>query len=287
MSKPYVVSADIKILLEKWAEKSQFVIPNEAFFAELRSEFSRFMKDIFPRFELVEEGELVSGINRIIEATGLTSISLDRVYVGNTKYFLDMARKVNSNGEDQGVGHRAGSPTLRNQFIALRNANAREIILVDDVVFTGDLIERVTRCLRKIGIEAPLVCAGIAIGEGVDKIVKSGSDIFSVRAYDEVIDEICERDFYPGVPFSGRLVSYEGVGVGVPYILPFGNPEKWASIPENRVKIFSRFCIEQTAILFHEIGVVSGRDVMCRDLPRGVIGISPSERVFADVITER
>ena len=107
-------------------------------------------------------------------------------------------------------------------------------------------------------------------GEGTEKLTDAGYTVQCVRAYSEVIDEICERDFYPGVSLSGRLLV-GNENIGLPYVLPFGNAEKWASIPTEWQEPFSQFCIQQTIRLFKAIEHCSGRIVRCCDLARKVI----------------
>ena len=89
------------------------------------------------------------------------------------------------------------------------------------------------------------------------------------HTYNQVVDEVCERDFYLGIPYSGRSLM-GGENFGLSYILPFGNPEAWASIPNEYQKFFSIFCINQTIKLFEEIENSSNKIVDCSDIDRKV-----------------
>ncbi|MBT9171440.1 MAG: hypothetical protein DDT18_01816 [Actinobacteria bacterium] len=283
--KPYVVSGDIVPLLNKWANQKGFILPSTEFFNQLRGEFIEYMRRIFPEFEFVPEKEITKGIARLVSESGLTPVSLDRVYYP-TNPSLDIARLVDKDGKDRGLGHRPGTPPLLQQFKRLKETGLKEIVLVDDVIFTGDLIERVIQCLSRLGIQVLLVCAGIGIAEGINriKIIKDMKrEIRCVRTYEEVIDEVCERDFYPGVPLSGRVLLGEE-NVGVPYILPWGNPRKWASIPSGWQTPFSKFCIEQTIRLFEEIEKCSNRMVSCTELGRMVPGLPRDRTRFVDAL---
>jgi hypothetical protein len=151
------------------------------------------------------------------------------------------------------------------------------------VVFTGELLERVIHCLSRMGIRVSFVCAGIGIAEGVQRISQSKCEVRCVRIYEKVIDEVCERDFYPGVPFSGRQLAVDD-NIGVPYILPFGEPTSWASIPYEHEVTFSRFCIRQTISLFEEIECCSNRQVKCADLGRKVIGLPYGQDRYTEVL---
>ena len=282
--RPYVVSADIKILLQQWTDQKGFKLPDEEFFRDMRSDFGVFMKQIFPGFEMIPEEELSVGLNAIVKKNGLYPLSLDRVYYPS-QLKLDIARQINEDGIDMGLGRRADSALLLNQFRSLKGSGVDEVSLVDDVIFTGDLIARVGETLGRMGIKVKEIYAGIGIKEGIDLLQGQGYQVECVRTYDSVIDEICERDFYPGVPLSGRLVDPEN-NVGAPYILPFGNPGKWASIPEEWQRPFSRFCIDQTRKLFEGIETSSNKPVRCSDLERKVVSLPLDNTRFIDALGE-
>src|SRR3989344_5866861 len=282
MHRPYVVSADIQLLVKEWAFRSGFPPPGRGFMSELRKEFDLFMRGIFPSFELVPEVELADGLAMLVARTGLPPISLDSVYFRSADQ-LDIARYVDANGNDRGLGRRHGTPPLFQQFKKIAETGVREAVLVDDVIFTGELLERIIHCLSRVGVRAPVVCAGIGIGEGVSRINHTQREVRCVRIYEEVIDEICERDFYPGVPFAGRSLARDGAS-GVPYLLPFGNPGKWASIPREWEWRFSEFCLGQTIWLFEEIERRSNRIVACSDLDRAVIGLPRDSTRFVDAL---
>jgi len=267
---PYIVSGDIVPLLKGWANSKGFVLPSAEFFDQLRGDFSQFMRQIFPGFEFVHEDELTQGLRQIVIESGLHPISLDRVYYP-TNPSLEIARLVDMNKKDMGLGKRPGTPPLVQQLGRLSIPN-NDVVLVDDVIFTGDLLEKVARILSKRGIRVSLICAGIGIGEGIEKLTEAGYSVRCVRTYGKVIDEICERDFYPGVPLSGRVLA-EKEDVGVPYILPFGNPGKWASIPTEWQESLSRFCLKQTIKLFEAIEAASEKPVLCQDLERKVLSL--------------
>lgn len=282
MDKPYVVSCDIYLLIKEWAKREGFVVPEPEFFGQLRREFSAYMSRLFPGFELVSEEELLHKLPLLVAATGLPTISLDRVYIQSAMN-LQVTRLVDMQGNDRGIGPRAGSPPLWSQIRDLQSSGVHEVALVDDVVFTGALIERVVNLLSKIGIRVPVVCVGVGIAEGIRRINHSKREVHCVRRYEEVIDQVCERDFYPGVPLSGRLLV-GSKNIGVPYLLPFGNPGKWASIPAEWQEHFSRFCIIQTIRLFKEIERCSNRMVSCAELGRMVATLPQDETKFVDVL---
>lgn len=279
---PYVVSEDIQVLLREWAGNRGFVLPEEGFFHSLRDELGARMRGMFQGCDLVSEYELTDGIARLVRGSGLSPLSLDRAYY-RSQSSLDITRLVDLDGNDKGLVGRPETPSLINQFVALKERRVYEVVLVDDVVFSGDVADRVIKLLAKIGIQVPIVVAGIGIREGVERLTDLGKEVHCVRTYGEVIDEVCERDFFPGVPLSGRLLS-KRKNMGIPYILPFGNPHRWASIPIEHEKPFSRFCIEQTVLLFKEIEKTSAKEVRCRDLGRRVAFLPGEHMRYVDVL---
>jgi len=287
MPLPYIVSTDIRLLLNKWAHDRGFTIPDQRFFNDLRDGLRNELIYALAEtatVELVPEEELANGMDEIIRKSGLPPISLDRTYV-QSKFKIDLCRWVDAQGESLGEHPRAGSAPLSQQLQVIEQSGIKEAILIDDVVFTGGLIVQLIDSLAKVGITVRAVGAGIGIGMGTSRIKDLGIPVRCVREYAEVLDEICERDFYPGIPFSGRtMINSNGVSIGAPYILPYGRPVEWASIPEKQARSFSDYCCSATRNLFLEIGHLSGRPIRCCDLDRSVIGLPYDETTFADVI---
>lgn len=281
-TKPYVVSADIYLLLTKWAKEKNFILPGKEFFERLRKEFSAYMLQIFSNFELVSEDEISKYIQKVTGNTGFPCVALDQVYF-SSDYSIELTRKVNSNGIDKGLYHRFGSSLFIKQLNGLKSKGIKEICLVDDVIFSGVLIERLIKVLSGFGIIVSSVCAGVGIQEGIDRISKNGKiQIDCAKVYDDIIDEVCERDFYLGVPYSGRSISGND-NISLPYFLPYGNPKDWASVPSRSEIKFSKFCVKQTILLFEEIEKVSNKKVCCSFVERRVPN-QPLEGSYVDFL---
>ncbi len=274
MNKPYVVSADVYLLLKNWAIQKGFALPPLNFFTDLRKKMVVKLEEIFGSVDFISEDDLQQGFDYFFKRNNLPVVSLDRVYV-EAKFNLELTRVVDELGSDVGLQHRAGTPDLIDQIKLIKSSLSQEVIppkvvLTDDVIFSGDLLIRVIEMLEKERIEVAGVYAGIGVAEGVDKIKAKDILVACVYEYPEVIDEVCERDFYPGVPLSGRLIV-NSPNICSPYLLPFGNPGKWASIPEEFQADFSSFCWEQTRQLFLAIEDYSKKQVFCHDLGRLII----------------
>lgn len=280
-NKPYIVSADIYLLLKKWADRKNLILPSQEFFSDLRNEFSVYILKIFPNFEFISEEEICRYMSKVANESKLPIISLDPVYFQGD-YSLELTRNVTEEGIDRGLKHRFGSRPLLKQLSLLKDTRIKEVCLVDDVIFSGVLTERVIQSLSHLGISVPVVCAGIGIQEGIDRITTSSRSIYCLKTYGDVMDEVCERDFYLGVPYSGRSLC-NSQNIGLPYILPYGKPDKWASIPVLSQKLFSEFCINQTITLFEEIEKSSGRSIDCFDIERKVVN-QPEKGSYVDFL---
>jgi len=275
------VSADIYLLLRRWAKGKNLILPSKEFFSDLRNEFSIHMLKLFPDFEFISEEEISRYMSEITSEINLPVISLDPVYFQGD-YSLELTRNVDENGADQGLRHRFGSHPFLKQLSLLKDTQVKDVCLVDDVIFSGVLTERVIRSLSHLGVNVPVVCAGIGIQEGIDRITTSSRSIYCLKTYRDVMDEVCERDFYLGVPYSGRSLC-NSQNIGLPYILPYGKPDKWASIPVLSQKPFSEFCTKQTIVLFEEIEKSSERVIDCSDIGRKVFN-QPEKGRYVDFL---
>jgi hypothetical protein len=279
---PYIVSADIKLLLADWTRTRGFAMPSDEFFVTLRLEFCNMMRSIFPHFVFIPEDELVRGLDELAVACDVPLVSIDKAY-HRTPLTLDITRlcKGPNNGAPV-VDARHGNPPLDKQIEAIR-AQSADIALLDDVIFSGDQTLAIADRLGRYGVRIKTVIAGIGIGEGVDRIRKLGIDVRCVRQFDEAVDEVCERDFYPGVPYCGRSLAGAD-NVGIPYILPFGKPADWASIPSGKAAAFSEFCLVQTIKLYRAIDEASDRQTRCCDLERQIYGVKNDDQPVVDAL---
>ena len=243
----------------------------------------RQLRMIFGNVELISENEVRPQLIRYVQETKRTVITLDQAYypLGAS---LDMTRAVHADGTDAGLTHRGGSLPVVEQVRRLARELQGDVTLVDDVIFTGGFVARdLLPLLRENGIIVRSVVAAVGIKAGIDFIAESGAEVRCVRVYADVTDEICERDFYAGVPLCGRTVLGDE-DVGMPYILPFGNPQKWASIPDSHAVAFSRHCVDAAVELFSEIEKASARPMLCRDLPRKVHSLPTGDERFVEVL---
>src|SRR3989344_7070324 len=278
MYKPFVISEDAELLLRPWAQEHGFILPSSAFFAGLLDEIVGRLRKIFGEVVLAEEFPIGQVLQVWTLPRRTQTVSMDGVYFRSV-YSIQVNRGVDEQGNDVGLRPRPGARSLREQIQAI-HANgliATEIVLVDDVVFSGHQAAEVIDEFARVGVSVRQVLAGISVGAGEKLLAAKGVDIRSIYSYPEVVDEVCQRDFLPGIPRSGRYLAGSD-NIGLPYLLPFGNPGKWASIPAEHQLPFSKFCIERTIWLFEAIEHASGKVVDCSQLGRRPIGVPATGR---------
>jgi hypothetical protein len=267
----FVVSQDLEQLLGDWCNRHGFrLIRGEL--DKYRRQISAVLKDVFPELELIDEGSLRSGLADLAANYHLPIISLDGVYL-NSRWRLGLTRQVSYDGENLGLGPRFGWKSqpeqMRQLATSLLGSGHDEVVIADDVIFAGDLMSTIIQELAEQGIAVRAALAGVSIGQGADRLRNLGVTVQAVRDYDQVIDEVCERDFLPGAPFSGRTIAPHGaVDAGLPYLQPFGHPIEWASVPAESAGEFSASCLEAAIELYRAIGQRSEREVRMRDLDR-------------------
>lgn len=232
---PYVVSKDIGLLLKPWARQHQLTHPSDAFLRKLRDEMAEKLQGIFPENEIlfIGEADLQQGMTSLAQISRVdqpATVSLDRVYFhGDPMLTLDTTRLLDP--ELQRLGRILGSRTtepLDDQFTrifqTLRERDVVKIQLVDDVVFSSGSISEVIRKFHEADFRVVRIVSGITIQQAKRDLQSAfpGIEVDSVFEYESVHDEICERDFYVGVPLSGRLIGENGVSLV---------PERRRSVP--------------------------------------------------------
>lgn len=140
------------------------------------------------------------------------------------------------------------------------------------------MICKVADALRDKGIIVREVLAGIAVKENMPVITSRGIEVKSAFDITNVLDEVCERDFYFGVAQSGQSKLVENNTVlKQPYFYPFGLPIDSASVPADKAVDFSRECLECSYTLWEEMQNNSGRILTSSDLPERIANTPQKE----------
>lgn len=276
---PYVVSNDLMTALGPWLAEKKLAAPCSELVKDIRRIMHDSLSGIFSEVQVLSETALKQGVGVLISERKLPIVSLDPL-IAIPHSTISISRAVDVLRKDAGIVNRYGSEEIQEQIKKVADGIQGDVALVDDVIFSGKTIsDYIIPLLRKNGVVVREVISAVGIQSGVKLLQSRGVIVSCVKMFESVKDEVCERDFFPGIPFSGRAVISE-INCGMPYVEPFGDMENWASIPRNHVRDFSKVCIEQTARLFENIEERSGCTIRCADLPRKVFGLNytnPSE----------
>ncbi len=290
-NKPYVVSADSQGLLKNWANKNQLTIPEDEYFQGMLRDLESTLSRYFSRVDIIPEEFISQGLNGFIKNSSVPVVSLDRAYVNpqqiNLAGFLDATRTVDSRLNSTGLGSRARKISLERQIgqLALQQ-KGKSMALADDVIFEGKTMLQLVQKFRSKGIPINTVYSGITIKDGKELIERNGVRVDSLIVYDHVIDEICERDFVVGSPYSGRsVVDGGGIVQGAPYLFPFGKPVEWASIPSDEAVNFSLFALSQSLLLWAKTEQLSRQSISTKKVAKPVFDL-PESKSMSEAIAK-
>lgn len=165
----------------------------------------------------------------------------------------------------------------------LKSKYKSEIILADDVVFSGNVLRKIIEIFKENGVKVAGIRASIAtnisykdFNENLDKGLKCGCLLG-----DKVIDQICERDFYFGIVQSGiSVLTNNGEIVKSPYFKPYGNPVERASIPKEYESFFSNGCLLRSMYLWKCIEENSKKIITIKDLPEKIKDTNSNDRIL-------
>jgi len=295
----YVVSEDVDVLVARWCLGKNLLAPRNDLYVGLRAKMKEFLQGIFAKVTFVDSQEIRNGLLSSIAShkeAGLTVVSLERAYLEDSEVDgrIELTRTVDGDCNDILVPSKRNScivPKLQ-QFSGLSGKN---IALIDDVIFSGKTLKSIISELHHYNTNVHAVTAAIGVKSGVDHLNNARfcvtgqpkqMTVHCVEEFDGISDQVCERDFYPGVPYSGREhFTYDNASF--PYVLPFGKPQKWASIPEKEVKQFSSLCIDNTIALFEEIENVNNLTISCSSVPRRIFGSPKDGTRFVSFLKEK
>lgn len=294
MKKPYVITEDVEILMQKWASQRGFSLPSHRFFLMLQNRLLKYLKLIFKNVVMIRAEDLNQRLKEKIQlACHTTIVSIDQIY-NSTQHHLESNRIADLNtSEIIGEAERPGYSSLREQIRRL--PNDKPLTLVDDGCFSGETLRRIYELIREERFMVDKIIVGILIDRENNHLVKAHPEVSleAVYEYKEAIDWVCERDFFIGVPLSGRTAGIKQLGkvipcnpaVSLPYCLPFGDPVKGASIPKEKAVEFSKFCIKLSQRLWEEVERISKRKVLSQDIPRLPKGIERNKQRFVEALS--
>lgn len=194
--------------------------------------------------------------------TGVTVVSLSRLYYPDADSFIECNRIVTKEGVPLGIGHRPGNKPLPEQIAELRQRCPGPLILVDDMLFHGESLSN----LITLGLDnAVALAVSFATASGIRKVREMGLEVVVSMELGDLLDMMPLHDFLPPLPLCGKVVgerpegscahpiSRDGLSISIPYIMPFitaTQVNQWASIPKEHAFAFSAICLEQAITIF-------------------------------------
>lgn len=207
-------------------------------------------------------------------------VTLDKIYISPDEeniFFLDCTRV---NGTNKIISRKKESLDEQIKRIGLL-FSGKEIILADDVVFSGTVLRTIITELEKYNAKVVGIITSITTRKGYEdfnKILKYGLRANYIMN-DAVIDQVCERDFYFGIAGSGIMIETPKGYFKAPYFLPYGDPNERASVPIEYERPFSRGCIERSILLWEDIDKEKGKSTLIKELPEEIIDTEKEEEV--------
>lgn len=167
-------------------------------------------------------------------------ITMDSYNIFPQAIKLGVSRTFARGGVDLlGIGNRPGYPKLTKQINQIKkNIKNEAIVLIDDDVFSGGTIKNMAELLLKSGINVKDILVGVQISRPQNEAMP----ITAVFKYhpEEVFELNDPRDFLIGSHEGGLVVKLDKDLVRVPYIAPFVDVKKRASISKDKTIWFSK-----------------------------------------------
>lgn len=214
-------------------------------------------------------------------------VSLDKIYLNEDEenvIFLDCTRL---NGSSKLVSRNNSNDfssvdeQVKKISEKLKVMGLNQIILVDDVVFSGSVLSSVIELFKNNGISVIGIRSAVATTNSFKRFNNELGLGLKCKYLlgEEVIDQICERDFYFGIPQSGISILEDGIIYKAPYFRPFGNPVERASIPKEYENYFSKGCLKRSIWLWNEIEKLSDKSFYISDLPEVIFNTNSDEKI--------
>ncbi len=165
--------------------------------------------------------------------------------------------------------------------LLFKRLGINEIVLADDVVFSGSVLKTIIDAFKKCNINVIGIRSAISSRDGYDyfnSTLPLGLKCGYLMSKD-VIDQICERDFYFGIAGSGISITRNNEIFKAPYFKPYGDPVSRSSIPELEEQKFSLTCLRRSLELWQEIERLSKRKILISELPEKIVDTNENDRV--------
>ena len=296
IKKGVVFSNDINLILNgknslnyQYSDKG-IIVPTDSFIRELRDDFKRISKRTYgDDVVIIDEYSMSYYMNMFLDKykDKYPIVSMDDIYVtcDNKRVFSLDCTRMSGSKDMVPRANPLDKDGVRKQILKLAETfisqNEKEIMLLDDVIFSGSVIEYISKLFKENGIDVVGAIAAISSIDGYTMFnnLKEKVNCGYLMGKD-VIDEICERDFYYGIAQSGMARLVDGKVYKAPYFMPFGDPVARASVPTDRKEYFSTMCVNLSLDLWEEIEKLSKREIMNNELPERILNTDYDEGVI-------
>jgi hypothetical protein len=304
--KIYIITQDLDHILNTWLHKKGMRPLPQSVFDDLRERLSEDLRAV--AFGNSDAGGAVSirfqtrhRLNNLEKADNDSRfwIAMDDVYVPKSNFLVQVTRVYDKHGEHLlGRSHRPESEgdSLPIQIHRCRDAydmfkkttgNLRpEVVLADDGTFTGDSVLEILESLyEEAEIDVTHLCFAFQTTESLikirDKLRAQGRNISyspsEVISATGLVDWVCERDFFLGVPRSGRTAGSMDDGkvvpsanpiIGYPYVCPWGPIREGANVEVGQFELSARLTSHSIELWQAVERANGGRKLKVSELPR-------------------
>lgn len=298
---PYVVSQDLGLILSgQGLPKDHFATlgiskGHEQILPDIRRRLGNVLSEIFPNFIYLVEADLAKKFQDKVadmRSAGIPVVSLDRIYADQSlngksgQYFLDVTRVYHPNGvsELRGRLNSKYSELAPDEMVSgiarhLKANGYNRIAMADDVIFSGGSVVTIAQNFERQNILVTDIISCVAIEGGMRALANSGIHTDSIYQYPNVLDQVCERDFFVGMSQAGVLMMADGSLKKCPYLMPYGDPMKRASIPAHLAMDVSHDLLQLSADLWTGLEDLNSKKIYGRDLPESIYMIDPDRRL--------
>jgi len=266
---------------------------DDPFFSSLHAQMKKVVSTLLPQNNvvaynmksLVEDiwSKAVSIKDEIKDSVVISSCA--EVSTARRGHTIEINRVVNEHGDVIGFGPRPGYASLDDQFKAIAaTVDGSSVILAEDGTFTGSTLLYLLKNLQERGVNVSAIVIGISFPLAINAISKKfKGEVIVVEKSLQPFEWMPDHDFLPFTPNCGRIFggrfgnevlphyTHDGISYCFPYVLPFGDPVKWASIPEKNAIDFSIFCMKQTLSLYEKLESINHKNILVKDL----LGVQP------------
>jgi len=252
---PYVITDDINLLANKLLSNPFIKILNNKFITSIGPHIQMLLSSIFDTVDVIESKNIYDFLYRSTKNIDLPIVSLTNI-IGSelcdaellisrceVLEFVDGEPRYKHAGlHSRYVGGKNLDQQMLNLSSQFRN---QEIVLIDDVIYSGNTMASIISRLRESGVKVQSVFTNVILEKAYNRLVDFDVKIIYDVIYSHVIDIVCLRDFIFGLPGGGRNVLLNhSILTHAPYIFPFGDLNNWANIPNAKTVEFSAQMLE-------------------------------------------